>query len=129
MPHYCPHCQGEIAPGALVKTRAPKRQPLPIKPPAKPNARSRIWQSMRMSPRFTMQEVAATSEATVANVGHMVRALIAVGYVRCVKASSGEAGEYAVYALMRDTGPHAPRLRDAGGIYDLNLQQEVVSGH
>lgn len=126
MQHFCPHCQGEIAPGALLKKRAPKRQPQLTKPPSKPNARGRIWQSMRMCPRFTRPEVQATAEASEANVGHMVRALMSCGYVRCVHESTGATGDHSVYQLIRNTGPHCPRLR-ASGLYDLNTKQEV--GH
>jgi len=115
-----------IAPGALVKIRKGLTRKRLETPPAKQNARGRIWQSMRMSPRFTSPELQATAEANAANVGAMIRALLACGYVRCMYASSGEVGDHSVYTLIRNTGPHAPRLRGSLGIYDLNLKQEVA---
>lgn len=125
MPHFCPHCTACIEPGTLVKTRkAVPRAPV-SKPPAKANARSRLWTSMRVMPRFTHHDLAATAETSLANAGAYVRALQKVRYLRCVHDSSGEVGDHSVYALIRNTGPLAPRLHNGGGVYDCNLQQEV----
>lgn len=127
MPHYCPHCQAEIAAGTLVRKRGVKPQPRLTKPPAKQNARSRAWQAMRILLEFSVPELAATADADASNVYRMVRQLVSVGYAECIHTSSGETGDHARYRLLRDTGPHAPRLRTDGAIYDLNRQELVYA--
>lgn len=76
---------------------------------------------MRMLRRFTLADLIATAEIGRNHVEQYVRALVAANYVRIVQAKrQGVAGGDAVYQLVRDTGPHAPRL-GKGALLDPNL--------
>lgn len=94
----------------------------------KPRARDRIWQSMRILRSFTIPTLMATAEASETNVMRYVRGLLAASYLYVVKPrDSGRRGGHAVYRLIRDTGPIAPRLQRNGTTYDPN-KHEVVTG-
>lgn len=121
----CPHCGFQI-----VKPRKPKTQPLVSRAPSKPNDRSRMWAVMRFQGLFTAQGVAAVADAELRSVRFFINALIDAGYVRVQRATSFEIGDYTDYLLVRNTGPHAPRLRKHGqALFDCNLKQEVPRVH
>jgi hypothetical protein len=110
----------------VERIRGKKSQPRVSKPPQKENARTKMWRAMRITRRFTSQEIASTSEAQVKSTRVYIVALVEAGYVRVVRMSSGEVGDYTVYSLVKDTGTHAPRLRaDGKSLLDLNLDKEV----
>lgn len=81
-----------------------------------------MWASMRALRRFVVAEIEATAETQRKATEQYVRALVAGGYVRCVQPQrrGGKAGSAAVYQLLRDTGPLAPRV-GKGGLLDPNL--------
>lgn len=121
----CPHCGCQI-----VKPRKPKTQPQVSRPPSKPNKRSRMWTVMRFEGVFSAQSVAAVAATELRPARFYINALIAAGYVRVHRATSFEVGDYTDYLLVRNTGPHAPRLRKHGqAIFDCNLKQEVPRVH
>ena len=93
-----------------------------------PKARDRAWQSMRILRTFTQPDLAATAEIGMANVKKYVNGLVKSGYLRVVRErDSGRKGGHAVYRLVRDTGPKAPRLQSDGNTYDPN-EHQVYSG-
>ncbi|MDO8431768.1 MAG: hypothetical protein Q7S58_05090 [Candidatus Binatus sp.] len=97
-------------------------------PSAKPNARDLIWRAMRILRSFTISDLAATSDASIANVWKYLGALVAAGYARKRReadSNRGFAGQ-AVFTLARDTGPLAPKRAADGSIYDPNLKEELA---
>jgi hypothetical protein len=85
-------------------------------------ARTRMWRAMRQMRRFSTADLCATAEVSASHAQKYLRALISGEYVRCVREKdSGRAGGHAVFQLLRDTGPHAPRLGKQG-LLDPNLQ-------
>lgn len=105
-------------PGA--KTRVWKRQP---------RARDRAWQSMRILRRFTLPDLCATAEIGLENAKKYMGGLWRAGYLRRIQeCRSGHKGGHAVWMLVRDTGPQAPRLQRDGGTYDPNLHQVFEGG-
>lgn len=84
--------------------------------------RQRMWQSMRVLRQFTIADLAATTETPPNSVSHYVRALRDAGYVRCVQpVQSGRTAGHACYALVRDSGPAAPRIGNHG-VRDANAR-------
>lgn len=83
-----------------------EREPRPR--PAK--ARERVWSAIRILKRFTIPELAATAEAGKSNVTHYVLGLKRNGYLRVFRPRlSGAKAGSAIYVLVNDTGPIAPR--------------------
>ena len=94
-----------------------------------PRARDRAWQSMRIMRRFTLPDLMATAEISHDNAKKYVRGLVLSGYVRVVvERASGRKGGHAVYQLLRDTGPRAPRLQTDGRTYDPNEHRIYEGG-
>jgi hypothetical protein len=93
-------------------------------------ARQRAWQSMRVLRRFTLPDLQATAEIGRDNVGRYVRGLLRAQYLRIAKPKvNGHVGGHAIYQLVRNTGPHAPRLQHGGAaLYDPNNDTEVEFG-
>lgn len=84
-------------------------------------ARNVIWQTMRKLRRFTSADLVAVAEANRDNVRKYVAALAEAQYLRCVEPRRyGPAGGHAVWQLVRNTGPVAPRV-STDGLYDYNL--------
>lgn len=80
-----------------------------------------MWNSMRQLRTFTTADIVATAEVTTSNAAHYLRGLLAAEYlVMRQPARRGVPGSYAVYALVRNTGPVAPRVT-AEGVFDGNL--------
>ena len=95
----------------------------------RPCDRDRVWQSMRVMRTFSQPELVATAEAGRENVRRYVRGLLNAGYLAVVRPTdSGRRGGHAVYRLVRDTGPHAPRLRVDGRTYDVNKRAVFEGG-
>jgi len=99
-------------------------------PYAPDSARQRIWQSMRIMRRFTRVDLAMTAEVSPAAVNGYIMPLMRAGYVAKVRERQRTgrgcvAGDFSVYRLVQNTGPHAPRhWRTRGLVYDVNLHQE-----
>jgi hypothetical protein len=110
----------------MGKTGQKKTVPMTSK-----DARYRIWRSVRMTRRFTLADLAAMSDASLANVRKYLAALLRAGYVRIVKEAvpAYRVAGRAIYSLANDTGPFPPRVRADGSIFDANLakpQKEPV---
>lgn len=90
-----------------------------------PRARARAWTSMRVLTRcqgnFTLPDLVATAAIAESNARHYLRALDRGGYLRRLrKPEPGRASGHALWRLIRDTGPVAPRVRRDGEICDPN---------
>lgn len=84
--------------------------------------RQRMWRSMRILRQFTTADIESTAEVRARNARQYVRTLLDAGYLRTVQAAQpGVVGGGAVYALVRNTGPHAPRA-GLSGLADPNLE-------
>lgn len=125
----CPHCEKGITHSqlraAMRAQRGPKYQPKVATAAATRNGRTRMWTAMRIGRRFTAQDVAAAAEAPLRSTRKYINALIRVGYVRMVKATTGSVGDYSIYQLLKDTGPLAPRIHNDGSVLDPNLGGDV----
>lgn len=94
-----------------------------------PRARDRIWQAMRILRSFTVADLVATAEAGRENARRYVVGLRNAGYVVMARPKrNGHRGGHALYRLVRDTGPHAPRLQSDGRTYDPNEHQVYEGG-
>lgn len=92
-------------------------------------ARDRIWQSMRILRRFSLPDLVATAEAGDTNCLKYTRGLSAAGIVRLVQPKdSGKKGGHVQWALARDLGPKAPRLRADGTTFDPNTGAVLTGG-
>jgi len=101
---------------------------IPIRPPVQ---RVKIWRSMRMMRRFTIGDLCATAAASNHNVRTYLGALVRGGYVRKLKREVPKRGleGHAIFALIKDTGPMAPKRAKDGSIFDPNVAgQEEVEG-
>lgn len=84
--------------------------------------RARLWQSMRVLRRFTVADIVAAGEVGESAATKYVRFLRQAGYLRVVQPKrEGITGGHAVYALVRDTGPHAPRIGNRA-LRDPNIE-------
>ncbi|WP_435100791.1 hypothetical protein [Arhodomonas sp. AD133] len=100
-------------PGNRTRVPTPRRK-----------ARARLWQSMRVLRVFDTPSLCATAEAGADNAKRYVRALERVGVVRLQRPrQSGVKGGHAVHRLIRDLGPHAPRVQTDGRVWDPNADQ------
>lgn len=81
--------------------------------------RAKIWQAMRILRRFLISDLASTSEVPRKHAAVYLHRLRRAEYVREVQPRSRAAE--AVYQLVRNTGPLAPRL-GKHGITDPNLE-------
>jgi hypothetical protein len=98
------------------------RQRAPMRPT---DDRYKFWRSMRVLTRsqgsFTRAEILTVTGGNYTNLESYIRGLTRAGYI--VKA--GTQGRYALYALVRDTGPHPPRVQQfTWEVFDLNLAGE-----
>lgn len=90
-------------------------------------ARQRMWQSMRVLRRFSAADLVSTAEVGLAHAQKYCRMLVAAGYLRIVQPKrEGVAGGHAIFALLRDTGPHAPRMTNEG-VRDPNTQPHALT--
>jgi len=78
--------------------------------PRPATAHQRVWAAMRILKQFTIPELAATAEAGKNNVEFYTLGLARDGYLRIVRPRlSGVKAGSAIYALVNDVGPIAPR--------------------
>lgn len=97
-----------------------RRKRVPMNPR---EGRSRMWQAMRVMRTFTVADMEATAEVCRASATHYVRALRDAGYLQCVDgAHAGRFALGATYRLLKNTGPHGPRVSRDGNVLDLNLE-------
>lgn len=93
-------------------------------PLAKPDGRERMWQSMRILRQFTVPDLIATASVGQNRAYAYLGLLAADGYVKKLRPHFAGHGapQPAVWKLMRDTGPAAPRAR-RGKLFDPNLAE------
>lgn len=93
------------------------------KPQADEAERQRIWNAMRVLIRFTSADLQATAEAGKDNVRKYLQALHAQDYLRLdAPKIAGVPGGHALWRLIKNTGPIAPRI-SADGLYDANVAE------
>lgn len=91
-------------------------------PIATGKGRPKMWQTMRIMRQFTVADIEAAAEVTTTSARKYVHFLHVAGYVRCVQpVQSGRTGGHALYRLIRDTGPYAPRIGKQG-VRDPNTE-------
>lgn len=132
-------------PGAAPRARealreaapAPVVAAMPARTPAEPERRrkpppgaahQRAWEAMRarQGAPWSTADIAAAARCVKRSATFYIRALRDCGYVT-LREQVGTGGvSSATYVLARDTGPIAPMIRRAGGIYDRNLDQVVT---
>ncbi len=84
-------------------------------------ARERMWRAMRILRRFHMRELLQVAEVPRRKVAErFVQDLTRAGYLRVAERARGCDGS--VYALIRNTGPFAPRVGCKGLTLDPNLE-------
>jgi hypothetical protein len=100
---------------------------IPTRPPVQ---RVKIWRSMRMMRRFTISDLCATATASNHNVSVYLGALVSAGYVRKLKREVPKRGleGHAIFALIKDTGPMAPKRATDGSIFDPNVAGQEEEG-
>ena len=84
-----------------------------------------MWNTMRRLCEFNAQELAAVASTeaisvSLVNAQRYIRLLHLAGYLRRVRPPSH--GRRALWRLIRNTGPRAPR-QFRGGLYDPNTRQ------
>lgn len=90
------------------------------------DARTRMWLTMRHQRRFSVADLQAICEVGKDNAGNYIRALNAEGYLRVVVPKrEGVPGGHPVYMLVKDTGPHAPRIGKQG-LRDPNIEPHAI---
>jgi hypothetical protein len=123
-----------------VRTGHKLRALFRVKPDAKPRlaakARSpeqNMWTAMRqLKAGFGPREIAAhatteETEVTVEAAQDYCRALLGAGYLAVAKkAVPGKT--QAIYRLIRNTGPRAPREKRVRAVIDANTEQTIVIG-
>jgi len=76
---------------------------------------------MRILRRFSAPEIISTAESTHTNVMKYLRGLRKAGIVRVAREKiNGAKGGHAIYQLVRDLGPIAPRLQSDRNVFDPN---------
>lgn len=96
------------------------RQRAPMDPR---EGRARMWQGMRVMRNFTVVDLQATAEVSRESAVVYVRALRTAGYL--VRVDTKRVGRVAVfmhYRLVKNTGPHGPRVSRDGTVFDPNLE-------
>ncbi|HNW35236.1 MAG TPA: hypothetical protein PKM25_09915 [Candidatus Ozemobacteraceae bacterium] len=71
--------------------------------------RERIWQSIRIMRRFTLNDLVSTAEVTYDMARIYVAQLRRTGLVVLVSRHGNQAGSWAQYRLVRDCGPVPPK--------------------
>lgn len=85
------------------------------------DARQVIWASMRVLLTFTVSQLETVTEFSADRIREYLRQLARAGYVRALAKSSGV--REAVWRLVKNTGPKAPRASLRNGLTDLNTGQ------
>jgi len=92
--------------------------------------RQRAWQAMRILPRWTLGDIESCAEIGRSNIDKYLAALLAARYVRCIEPrKSGVKGGYAVFRLIRNTGPRCPVTKNYGSVIrDSNTGDCITIG-
>jgi hypothetical protein len=84
-----------------------------------------VWQAMRiMRGHFSVADLLRTCDISESAVHKYCRALARAGYLRLLwPRVSGRAGSRDIWALVRDSGPHAPiKRQDGSAVWDPNTR-------
>lgn len=85
-----------------------------------PEGRRKLWQAMRISKRFSLEELMLITDCSYPNTRRYVRRLLGAGYLRLLHEAKG-AGEENTYLLIRNSGPKPPIPRkNTQTVYDEN---------
>ncbi|MDQ6957207.1 MAG: hypothetical protein Q9M21_08425 [Mariprofundaceae bacterium] len=92
--------------------------------------RQRAWKAMRIMTQWTLGDIESTAEISRANAESFVYALVKAGYVRRIQPKkNGVKGGYAVYRLVKNTGPRCPVTANYNAIiHDRNTGQDTIIG-
>lgn len=91
--------------------------------PHAPNAMTqKLWRSMRVLRHFTSTDLQVTAEASRTVCNRYVKALLKHGYLQHRGFKRIGTAKLRVLVLVKDTGPHAPRISTTG-LTDLNTRQ------
>ncbi len=86
--------------------------------------RDRAWEAMRILRQFTSADLATTAEIGADNCKDYLHGLSVHGYIALARpVANGQPGGHALWRLIKNTGPHAPRLHADGFLYDPNTRQ------
>ncbi|MEQ8396451.1 hypothetical protein [Thalassobaculum sp.] len=106
-----------------------------IRRPRKITLQDMLWRALRSSRKATLPDLLRLCDrdggANTACGQRYLRALQLAGYVRRLPrrdrsaATAPTSNGYAIWLLVRDTGPLAPSLRRTGDIWDRNLRQSI----
>lgn len=94
-----------------------------------------MWRAMRGLDCFNAQDIAAhatTDETSVKlqTAKSYIKHLLAAGYLRIIKkAKGGKTGNLAIYKLVRNTGPFAPKIQRVKQVYDMNIEKVTYCPH
>lgn len=89
--------------------------------------RARMWNSMRQLRGFTSVDLAATAETSTNGARKYCKHLLDAGYlVIATPKREGVPLGHAIYRLVRNTGPVAPRISKSG-LFDGNLADPYKS--
>lgn len=84
-------------------------------------ARERMWRAMRILRRFRLRELLQVAEVPRRKAAErFVQDLTRANYLSVAEPARGCDGS--VYALIRNTGPFAPRVGRKGLLLDVNLE-------
>lgn len=120
---FCPHCGEAVQAAALVHTRTTANRKPVAKAGNSRNGRARMWQSMRSLPVFSVPEICATAEVERGAAFNYVSALLAHSFLRKVHVSRGETGDFSTYKLIKNPGPHYPRVRNDRSLFEPNRME------
>lgn len=107
-----------------VFSHADRPPPAPLDPTAERTAEGNMWRSMRQLGTFSPTDVAVHSnaggiEVSVQQARAYIRMLLGTNYLR-VKQTAIHGKREAVYQLIANSGPVAPRRRRIAGVFDPN---------
>lgn len=88
--------------------------------PRKRSGRARIWSAMRVLKTFDVPQLRIAASCTRRSVEDYINCLARAGYVRVVDRGD-RAGSWAVYRLVRNTGPKAPGITHTRKAGDADL--------
>ena len=113
--------------------RDPGAEPPRLRPDGSPvtqgSGRDRLWRTMKMLKVFSAKDLAVAASLADAPVAEAeahsyVLLLARAGYLRVqAPAKRGRGGRRAVYRLVRNTGPEAPKITRLKAVWDPNLRQ------
>lgn len=106
-----------------------------LRRPRKITLQDMLWRALRASRKATLPDLLRLCDrdgsASMAGGRRYLRALQLAGYMRRLPrrdraaATAPTSNGFAIWLLVRDTGPLAPSLRRCGEVWDRNLRQAM----